>query len=39
VHEELILERAAGTVDVPKVVDRRALGVDSGGERRLDRVA
>ncbi|HEY2653519.1 MAG TPA: hypothetical protein VGI50_16470, partial [Solirubrobacteraceae bacterium] len=38
-HEEAILERAAGTVDVAKVVDRRALRLDPCGQCVLDRVA
>src|SRR5205823_2065152 len=36
VDQEAILERAAGTVDVAEVVDRRALGLDAGAERLLD---
>jgi hypothetical protein len=39
VNQELVLERAASTVDVAKVVDRRAAPVDPRGECFLDRVA
>ena len=39
VDEEAVLEGAAGAVDVAEVVDRRALGVDPGVQRVLDRVA
>ena len=33
VHQELVLERATGPVDVPEVVDRGAAGVDAELER------
>jgi hypothetical protein len=38
VDEEAILERAAGAIDMPKVVDRRTLRLDPGRQRHLDRV-
>ena len=36
--EKAVLKGSAGTVDVLKVVDRRALGLDPRSERELDRV-
>jgi hypothetical protein len=39
VHEKAILERARAAVDVTEVVDRCALGVNAGLERRLDSLA
>src|SRR5437660_1554503 len=38
-HEEVILKGAARAIDVAEVVDRRALGLDPGCERLLDRLA
>src|SRR5437588_8499665 len=38
VDQEPVLEGATGAVQMPKIVDRRALGVDPGGECLLDGV-
>jgi hypothetical protein len=39
VNQKAVLERADRAVDVPKVVDRRPLGLDTGLQRVLDRVS